>query len=223
VGKRRNPEGARTAVEVMAPSNYDESVFINCPFDEAYFDTFRAIQFTVLDCGFRVRSALEEIDSSVVRIEKIYNIIRQCRFGIHDISRTELDEDHTLPRFNMPLELGVFLGAKRFGQREQKQKVCLILDIDRYRYQKYISDIAGQDIRAHKGSAREAVKVVRDWLSFASDTKVLPDAKVIWNKFRAFESELPDTCDELRLDHNHLNYNDYLKILTRWLSANAGP
>jgi hypothetical protein len=35
-----------------------------------------------------------------VRIENLYDLIRECRFGIHDTSRTELDPDNKLPRFN---------------------------------------------------------------------------------------------------------------------------
>ncbi len=50
----------------------------------------------------------------------------------------------SLPRFNMPLELGIFLGAKRFGSQKQKQKNGLILDREKYRYQSFCSDIAGQ-------------------------------------------------------------------------------
>lgn len=42
----------------------------------------------------------------------------------------------------MPLELGLFLGAKRYGTGKQRTKLCLILDRERYRYQKYCSDIA---------------------------------------------------------------------------------
>jgi len=72
------------------------------------------------------RCALEADDSGDVRIEKILAIIDQCKLGIHDISRTELNE-HSLPRFNMPLELGLFLGASRFGQGKTK-KITLIVD-----------------------------------------------------------------------------------------------
>lgn len=43
----------------------------------------------------------------------------------------------------MPLELGTFLGAKHFGSEIQKKKTCLILDKEKFRYQKFISDIAG--------------------------------------------------------------------------------
>jgi len=48
-------------------------------------------------------------------VDKLYGLIEACRYGIHDLSRTELDKSHQLPRFNMPLELGIFLGARRYG------------------------------------------------------------------------------------------------------------
>jgi hypothetical protein len=69
---------------------------------------------------------LEAYDSGDVRIEKILDIIDQCRLGIHDISRTEQNE-HGLSRFNMPLELGLFLGARRW-ERGKTKKIALILD-----------------------------------------------------------------------------------------------
>ena len=106
----------------MTSPQYNDNVFLNCPFDSAYKQLFDAMVFIVHDCGFIPRCALEEEDASQVRIDKIYNIIAACRYGIHDISRTELDRTSGLPRFNMPLELGVFLGAKKFGANEQKRK-----------------------------------------------------------------------------------------------------
>lgn len=101
---------------------YETGVFINCPFDASYRPIFEAIVFCVADCGYRPRCALEADDSGEVRVEKILNIVSGCRFGIHDLSRTELDGATGLPRFNMPLELGFFLAAKRFGAGKQKRK-----------------------------------------------------------------------------------------------------
>ena len=138
----------------------DNHVFINCPFDRQYRSMFDAIIFAVLDCGFVARCALEVDDGGQVRIDKIVSIIRECRLGIHDISRTEPDPTTGLPRFNMPSELGLFLGAKRFGVGPQRRKLSLILDRERYRYQASCSDIAGQDVSAHDGSAIVAVKIV---------------------------------------------------------------
>jgi hypothetical protein len=105
------PRSSRAALK----PKYDDSVFVNCPFDSEYEPIFHAIVFSIHDCGYVARCALEADDSGDVRIEKILAIIDQCKLGIHDISRTELNE-HSLPRFNMPLELGLFLGASRFGQ-----------------------------------------------------------------------------------------------------------
>src|SRR5688572_26802362 len=152
----------------MRERRYEEDVFVNCPLDVDYRPLFEAIVFTIHECGYAARSALEVTDTSQVRIEKISGIIAACKFGIHDISRTELDATTGLPRFNMPLELGLFLGAKRFGTGKQKLKNCLVLDVERYRYQKFISDISGQDIVAHAGKPVHAIRVVRDWLSDAT-------------------------------------------------------
>jgi hypothetical protein len=133
---------------MAASSGLKDGVFVNCPFDQAYKHLFDAIVFAIHDCGFAARCALEASDSSEVRFQKICAIIAECRYGVHDISRTEPNEDG-LPRFNMPLELGVFLGAKVFGGRRDRAKVCLVLDAERYRYQKFCSDLAGVDIEAH--------------------------------------------------------------------------
>ncbi len=122
----------------MATSSYNSSVFINCPFDDAFESIRNAIVFAIYDCGFIPRCALEENNSGNVRFDKIQRIIAKCKFGVHDISRTELDAHNNLPRFNMPLELGVFLGAKRYGGPDQRRKNCLILDREQYRYQQFI-------------------------------------------------------------------------------------
>src|SRR5215207_1418992 len=92
-------------------------VFINCPFSDDYRDFFNAIVFTIVRSGFVPRCALELNDGAVNRFEKICKIIEDCSYAVHDISKTELDKKSGLPRFNMPLELGVFLGAKRFGNK----------------------------------------------------------------------------------------------------------
>src|SRR3712207_8556360 len=77
---------------------YDESIFLNCPFDDAYKPVFHALVFAAFDCGYVPRCALEADDAGQARVEKILAIVRGCRLGVHDISRTELDarsEEHT--------------------------------------------------------------------------------------------------------------------------------
>src|SRR3954465_12360958 len=65
-----------------ASSDYGNSVFVNCPFDGSYTPLFEAMVFTIFDCGFRARCALEIDDSGQIRIEKIFNIIAECRFEL---------------------------------------------------------------------------------------------------------------------------------------------
>jgi hypothetical protein len=206
----------------MATTKYESGVFINCPLDETYRDLFEAIVFAVHDCGYIARCALEVDDASEVRIEKIAKIIAACKFGIHDISRTELDTGTNLPRFNMPLELGMFLGAKRFGRAEQKLKTCLILDVERYRYQKFMSDIAGQDIAAHGGEVSRAIKIVRDWLSNSTPRSIrIPGGAAIAARYGLFRSELPTVCEKLHLNAAELIFNDYVVQVEEWLKPNA--
>lgn len=200
---------------------YNRSVFINCPFDEDYRPILRAIVFAVFDCGFAARCALEYYDASEVRLEKIFRLIRECRYGIHDISRTELDAANSLPRFNMPLELGMFLGAKRFGNASNKKKSALILDRERYRYQKFISDIAGQDIKAHDGKPDGAIRAIRDWRHTISKRVTIPGSRYIIERYAAFERDLPDMCMEPRLVDVDLTFTDHAALIARWLSSKA--
>lgn len=100
----------------------NKNVFINCPFDDLYENLFDAILFTVYFCGCNPRCALETDDGSQIRVEKIFSIIKDCDLGVHDISRTDLNINH-LPRFNMPFEFGIFMGAKKFGHMETHHNI----------------------------------------------------------------------------------------------------
>ncbi len=205
----------------MARGDYATSVFINCPFDGGYKPTFDAIVFAVYDCGFVPRCTMEIGDSSQVRIDSIFRLIRECKYGIHDMSRTELDSKNKLPRFNMPLELGMFLAAKRFGTGAQRGKVCLALDSREYRYQKFISDIAGQDVRAHNGSPRKAITAVRDWLQNASRRTTIPGGSEIHKRHKLFLQDLPALCRGLRWKKSEMTFTDYAVLLETWLPENT--
>jgi hypothetical protein len=203
----------------VQPSSED-SVVLNCPFDAEYQPMFRAMVFTVHDAGFIARCALELSDATQNRLTKILGIISECRYGIHDISRTELNEAG-LPRFNMPFELGLFLACKAFGGEAQGGKSCLVLDREPYRYQRFISDIAGQDVYAHDGDPQKAVRRIREWLRTASKRSAIPGPTEIWNRFARFQSDLPAICIELRIRPDELTFVDYTYVVAWWLRQNA--
>lgn len=182
---------------------------------------FRAIIFAVLDCGFIPRCAAEIDDGAQVRIDKIFRIIEDCKFSVHDLSRTELDEENGLPRFNMPMELGIFLGAKRFGQGKHKHKNCLIVDTEPYRYQIFISDISGQDIQAHNNDPERIVTCIRNWLQAATSRGTIPGGAAIWQRYREFTASLPALCAETELEVDEMTYTDIVNFAGLWLEEAA--
>lgn len=206
---------------MVVSSGYDKSVFINCPFDQAYKPLFEAIVFTVFDCGFQPRCALETEDGGEVRMQKIFHLIANSKLAINDLCRVDLDSTTKLPRFNMPLELGVFLGAQHYGQGRQKEKRCLILDRERYRYRAFISDIAGQDIREHADEPARAIRVVRDWLRGQTLDSGMPGWRVVAERYLAFRAELPELCRQSKLDEDDLIWIEYTTLIWTWLRRNA--
>lgn len=117
----------------------------------------------------------------------------------------------------MPLELGIFLGAKRFGEATQKKKNCLILDAEPYRYQIFISDIAGQDIRAHGKEPAQLIINIRNWLNTASRHKNIPGGNSIVGRYEEFSKALPNLCRGLGLDIRNIPFADYHKTASVWL------
>jgi hypothetical protein len=213
----------RTRRPTAGTPEYGRSVFVNCPLDAEYQPLFRALIFAVEDCGYLVRCALEVEDSGEVRVHKILKIIANCGLSIHDISRTELNQEG-LPRFNMPYELGLFIGCTVFGAGRHKKKKSLVLDRERYRYANYISDIAGQDIQDHGNDPGQIVKKVRNWLASQSEDAHIPGGDTILDRFNSFCSDLPDICMERQLSEADLNNcRDYHNRVTEWLIANARP
>ncbi len=197
----------------------NRKVFINCPFSRDYQEHFRAIVFTVIRSGFTPRCALETDDGSENRFDKICNIMRECRYGVHDISKTEPDVGSGLPRFNMPLELGLFLAAKKFGDNAQRRKKCIILDRASYRYQQFISDIAGQDIHSHGGQIHKLIAEVSSWLRDEVPDPKVPGGKAIAREFHLFASDIPRICASKRIDADELTFQDYRAMAAQWIVA----
>jgi hypothetical protein len=175
--------------------------------------------FTIVRCGFKPRCALEIVDGAATRISKIEKLIEECPLGINDISRTEADPASGLPRFNMPLELGLFLGAKRYGDEKQRRKKCLVMDREQYRYQAFMSDIAGQDIFAHGNETGRVINAVRSFLNSVKRGDPLPSAAMIEADFAAFNRSLPEICLPLHVDPSALDYRDFIWSAGQYLLA----
>ena len=182
---------------------------------------FRSIVFTVADVGFVPRCSLESDNAAELRFAKIASLIRSCDFGIHDLSYVKVDPRTRLPRFNMPLELGLFLGCTLFGGKQHARKNCLILDRDRYRYLKFISDLNGHDIHSHGGQPKQAINEVRDWLVGASRRSNIPGGDLIWRRYQRFQKGLPKICKLLGKHPDKLIFVEYVDIIDKWRPANS--
>lgn len=201
----------------MSSPTYNDSVFINCPFDDDYKPILRAIVYAIYCCGFYPQSALDEDDGTDLRLLKIIRKIKSCRFGIHDLSRIELNIAN-FPRFNMPFELGVFLGAKYYGDNTQKRKNALILEHQKYAYQQYISDLSGVDTKAHNNDPIIALKRVHSWLNIASRRKAGSGEKALQARFEEFEQILPDFVAKMGYNLINLPFLNLLDITQEFLA-----
>jgi hypothetical protein len=197
-------------------------VFINCPFSPDYQLNFQAIVFAIVRSGFTPRSARENDGGGEVRFDKICRMIRECPYGVHDISKTELDAESGLPRFNMPFELGLYLGAKKFGAGTHRAKKALIFDRDRFRYQSFISDIAGQDVHSHDGDVRQLIRQLATWLHDEARDPRAPGGIAISREFTQFNHDLPMIAAKQRLDAAELTFKDLAAIAARWVVDVSG-
>jgi hypothetical protein len=201
------------------PSAYEESVFINCPFDSDYEPIFDVILFTVHRCGFTLRCALENENTNVIRIHNIITLIGESKYAVHDLSRVTLDASGNLPRFNMPLELGIFIGAQSFGDKRQREKEYLVLESEKFRFKKFISDIAGQDIKSHEDQVIKAIKHVRDWLSSKRE-EILPTASHILLEYQQFSQNLPAQLQKHKWKADELTFLDRSALVSLWVREN---
>ena len=68
--------------------DFEKNIFINCPIDQEFIDNLlKPILFIVIKNGFNPRLSLEISDSGQSRLLKITDIIKNCKYSIHDISK----------------------------------------------------------------------------------------------------------------------------------------
>lgn len=197
---------------------FTKNVFINCPFDNQYFPVLRAVLFTIVYLDYKPKIS-ETSDSGKVRIQSIKKLIEESKYSIHDISRVELNSSG-LPRFNMPLECGIDFGAQEFGSAPLNEKVFLILESVPFRYQKFMSDIAGNDIQYHKNETELVIKRVRDFLNGHIKNR-LPFPAHIYAAFVEFLLDYKTTTAPKNKfnpdDINAIPFSDLIELMNEWL------
>lgn len=132
-----------------SPRRPPAKVFLNIPYDHEFQNLCLAYICGICAFGFVPRATLE-IPGSERRLDRIFSLIRSCRFSIHDLSRVELDKTPPrTPRFNMPFELGLAVAWERLGA---KKHTWYVFEAKAHRLSKSLSDLDGTDAYVHGGS-----------------------------------------------------------------------
>jgi hypothetical protein len=128
-----------------------ESAFLNIPYDAPFENLYLAYIAGVTAFGLKPRAALE-IPTSNRRLECILELIQECEYSIHDLSRVQLDRTPpSTPRFNMPFELGLTVALEKVAIPGHAWVVC---ETQSFRLKKSLTDLDGTDPYIHDGTVR---------------------------------------------------------------------
>lgn len=152
----------------MASRKRIDSVFLNIPYDKKFEDLYVAYIVGLTQLGLRVNVTLAVPNQD--RLETIIALIGKSNFSIHDLSRDKYSKG--IPRFNMPLELGLALYrsyATKGGHR------VYVFESKPYRAQKSTSDINGIDPQIHHGTPKGVMAGLRNILRQPGDVTTVPE------------------------------------------------
>lgn len=171
------------------PMDYNKNVFINCPFDDEYFLLLKPLVFVIVYFGFNPRLSLESSDSGMARIDKILGLIKESKFAIHDLSRLQAKRINEFYRLNMPFELGLDYGLRRFDANFSDKR-SLILETKKYDYMKALSDINGFDIKNHDDNPVKLIGCLRSWFIETVGLSKVNGSSKIYSDFIDFNTNL---------------------------------
>jgi hypothetical protein len=199
---------------------FEKNVFINCPFDSEYYPLLRPLLFTIVYLGFKPKIALERSDSGEQRLDKICELIKESKYSIHDLSRLKSSKRNEFYRLNMPFELGLDYGSRRFASNYLKGKKYLILERRAFDYRKVLSDISGVDIKNHDNKPAKLVRAIRNWFVETVGLSNVIGPTVIWYKFNDFTSDFYTRRQDEGFSDEDLNMmpvREYINFIKNWL------
>jgi hypothetical protein len=176
----------RLIVTAEAPEYSEKAVFLNIPYDDRFRRLYLAYITGLIHLGLDPRATIE-IPGGRNRLDKILDLIRSCRYSIHDLSRVELDRKppFSTPRFNMPFELGLAVASAKLDTRQQDNAAQLphslarawfgpeaapynhgetpahdwfVFETKHRRVAKSLSDLSGMDPNIHHGTVEGVMR-----------------------------------------------------------------
>lgn len=167
-------------------ADFDSSVFINCPFDTEYAPLLETMLFCIVYFGFHPRLANERLEAGENRLDKIVEMIKACRYSIHDLSRCRVKRARELSRLNMPFEFGLDTGLRRSGIKPFDRKKFMIFEGGRFELKRALSDIAGQDVANHGGKYERVIQNIRDFFQVEANIET-PGPKILKYHYITFQ------------------------------------
>ena len=121
----------------------------------------------------------------------------------------------------MPFEFGLDLGCKLYNpDKKYKNKKSLIIEKERYAYQKALSDISNSDVKCHKGEPEDLIIEVRNWFSELG-FKNLDSGSSIWDDYNFFYTDFYDEMVKKGFkdkDIQKMPIPEFLDHIELWLS-----
>jgi hypothetical protein len=159
-------------------------VFLNLPYDPNYKNLFLAYICAVHAFGMTPRVALE-IPGNKRRLDRIFDLLRNCRYSIHDLSKVQLDRRKPCtPRFNMPFELGLAVAWEKM----KGAHTSFVMEAVNYRLSKSLSDLNGTDPYIHGGTIDGVFREVGN--AFARSRRQ-PSSAQMWETYRVVRGKVP--------------------------------
>ncbi|HEB71133.1 MAG TPA: hypothetical protein ENI77_00750 [Nitrospirae bacterium] len=152
-------------------SKNTRDVFINIPFDDKYEPLYLALIAGLTGLGMVPRCVVE-IPSHINRLQRIFDLIKECPFPIHDLSRVQLSKEKPrCPRFNMPFELGLAVSVSLGSYNHS----WIVFESENRRILKSLSDLNGFDPYIHRGKSSGVLRELRN--AFVEGSFPHPDVK----------------------------------------------
>jgi len=162
------------------------SVFLNIPYDRRFQPLYLAYIVGMTELGLTPKATLS-IPGGTRRLDRIFELIKTCKYSVHDLSRVELDRTPPpTPRFNMPFELGLVVAWATIASASHR---WFVLEEVPHRLTKSLSDLNGTDPFIHNGRAEGVLKALSNALYRNAKSPSLMELETIYRDLRAAASK----------------------------------
>lgn len=206
----------------MEHPSFDNSVFINCPFDAKYAPLLEAAIFTCVYLGFHPLLASIRLEAGENRLDKIVGLIKLAKYSIHDLSRSKALKKGDQFRMNMPFEFGIDYGIRQSARGRLKNKKFLVFETARFDLKSALSDIAGQDVEHHDDNYISVVKSIRDFFCIEANVAAEGPLRIL-DQYATFLGWLTEKkISEGHSEQQALNLPTQERISEMWVWRDNG-